>query len=1070
MRLALVITSTYAENSVVPNREAFKDTADLFAERIGVDEAGFEVRRLPASRDLPEALEGLLRDEAGKVESLLVHFSGYVAVKADRGPALLLDGNRLRAFPLSRLRAALEEGAQQSLVILDGLAVVDTGQTPSTVAKTVSDALVSADGTITALVGIEEEFATERRGAYRLTDLFTLSLGHLAKKARGGILSSTAVYQSMQGEVLSFASIPGLEHRGGYFDFVVLEGPGVGGIPDAPFSNERVTQPVAVFQPQVPSLPSIQSLASEASLDQLPLQSETEVRNTNTPPDEPEEQEQPASVREDELIREETPATDSSDAVPNEQAQSAAEEGHLPLAGLYDVPISRSPDGRCPTLAETPEARATNQRDWVAEAAYFPSAPPPRVSTVAAIPMRHPQATDPGVGEESTEFPPEPRPTPVSSRPSRPSIPPTDPAIAASSKAVITLYEELLENLDASEDPRRAEVHAKLGDALRDTQRRAEALFAYERSLDIDPHQEQAFDGACSLYREDGDYTGLVSTIRRKLQATEDDSSRLSLYDLIVHVWLNEAGDVERAIETLEEKLNYAPDDIDTLERLIDAQDRRADLFGRIESRERLARLANANPELRAALWVEAATIAHDELDDLARTFIALEYAIDLGVRLKGSLDATEALLGGRERWLEVIELYERALEVETDTEQAVAIAWRLVQLVLEQSAQDALKPDSLSALIRLSSFNRTLAEAVGSLVRAQTIGPETLDVVQNLRVADPRNLQQLHFLFNLSQSEHLDVAANVASVLSAEGAANERESEFALWLTADSLPTPQRGLENADYDSLLFPADFDRDLTLTLDKLDPALIAADVFGLKSAAQLPKDTPIFDPETSTVTLARSFLWASRLLSVQIPELAMVSDAALPLKLIPQEHRPRIVVDKSLASGLGLPELAFLAARHSALLLPGFTIRDHSADPRMLGSALFVLAAIANSGSRGLKTLGEYEQKVGKRLLSQLDKNDTLMADLQRFFGGVEPTQGQCEDRAFYWLRGVDQIRLRVALLACGCPATALKLNREFSLDGPFTPEEQLDLLAAFAGSPEHCELRSRLGMLTHQGA
>jgi hypothetical protein len=178
----------------------------------------------------------------------------------------------------------------------------------------------------------------------------------------------------------------------------------------------------------------------------------------------------------------------------------------------------------------------------------------------------------------------------------------------------------------------------------------------------------------------------------------------------------------------------------------------------------------------------------------------------------------------------------------------------------------------------------------------------------------------------------------------------------------------------------------------------------------------------------------------------------------------EEKRPRIIVSKALASGFSLPELAYLAARHSALLLPGLAIRDHSSDHRMLGSALYVLGTIVSGNSRILKSLGEYEQKLGKRLSSQIEKNPRLSSEVTRLVGNANASPTECEARAWHWLRAVDQIRLRVALLACGNPVTALKLNREYPLDGPYSSEEQLDIIAAFAGSPEHCELRSRLGI------
>jgi tetratricopeptide (TPR) repeat protein len=1078
MRLALVIHSAYPENTVVPSREAFHDTASLFAEAVGSGDAGFEVKTLDASRDLPETLEELLREHPGKIESLLVHFTGYVAVKADRGPALLLDGARLRAFPLSRLRAAIEEGAQQTFVIIDAIPVVDAEQLPPEVAKTVSEALTSPDGSVSTLVGVEEEWSVTRRGALRLTDLFTLALAHVSQKARGGLVTSSAVYQTMQGDVLSFSNIAGLEHRAGYFDFVLLEGPRVGGFPDSPFGHERTTQPVAVFPPPVPTFPSALPTITAAepapgAADETPLESLPSFERT-------EPNWAPGAA-----INERAPAPEEPVAAPTAAPEQTRES--QPNLGFEDRPLRRGPEGRSPTLAETPQARAMVQREWVSEAAYFPSAPPPRVAPVVATPMLYPQGSLAGFQElaasaaaplaeetalDDSAADEDSRPTPLprasAPRASVPSSPGPELAPEAVSSvearsAEVSHYEALLDGLHGT-DPIRAEVHARLGDALRASHRLAEALFAYERALDIDPHQEQAFDGACSLYRQQRDYAGLVSTIRRKLDATTDESARLSLLDLIVHVWQNEARDLRRTIDAIEERLAITPDDVDSFQRLIDAQEQLGDLFGRLESRERLARLDNADAKLRSALYVEAAKIAHDELDDLARTFLHLEAAIELRVNVQEALRTAEVLLGGRDRWLEVLELYERALELESDSPLAVVIGNRLVQLVLEHSAQDALKPDTISNLIRLAAYDPTLSEATARLVGTQTQGPETLDLAQSLRATGPRNAELLHHLFQLARPSHPDIAANVASVLFAEGAASLDEAEFAKALHTDSLPVPQRALENADYEALIYPADFDREMAISLDQLDQTLILADAFAAKTSVTIPKDATVLDPETSTVTLARSFLWTSRFLAVAIPELAVASDTPTVLRLVLREERPCMIVSKALGSGFNLPELAYLAARHATLLLPGFAIRDHSADPRMLGSALYVLSAVVNGSSRELKALGEYEQKLGKRLSAQLEKNALLMAEAVRVVGRGTASLAECESRAYHFLRAVDHVRLRVALLACGNPAIALKLNRDFPLDGPYTAEEQLDLLAAYAGSPEHCELRSRLGI------
>jgi hypothetical protein len=124
--------------------------------------------------------------------------------------------------------------------------------------------------------------------------------------------------------------------------------------------------------------------------------------------------------------------------------------------------------------------------------------------------------------------------------------------------------------------------------------------------------------------------------------------------------------------------------------------------------------------------------------------------------------------------------------------------------------------------------------------------------------------------------------------------------------------------------------------------------------------------------------------------------------------------------------------------------------------------LFALGAVSDGRKHGVKSLADSEQKLGKRLLVQLDADPSLDIEVDRVVGTDTPSIEECEQRAADWLRAVDQIRLRAALLACGTPSIALALNQRFPLESLWDVDSQLDLLAAFAGSPEHCELRSRL--------
>ena len=240
MRLALVINSTYSENNVVAPRDVFGDTGSLVESRLANADTGFEIVRLNATRDLPEQLEALLETHRADLRELLIHFSGYLAVKPDRGLALLLDGARLRAYPISRLRASISPAAGQSLVIMDVLAVADTPPNLSEIADGLGLALNATTPHVAVLssVALSENVDLKRRGCLRLSDLWLLSLQHHAGQSQGSPVDCTSIVRGLMGETLAYASLPSFNYQRGVGDFLVLPGS-----PSASAQGSSRTQP-----------------------------------------------------------------------------------------------------------------------------------------------------------------------------------------------------------------------------------------------------------------------------------------------------------------------------------------------------------------------------------------------------------------------------------------------------------------------------------------------------------------------------------------------------------------------------------------------------------------------------------------------------------------------------------------------------------------------------------------------------------------------------------------------------------------------------------------------------------
>ena len=405
MRLALVISSNYSENNVVPVRNAFEDTAALVEARLSRDDTEFSTVALKANRDLPEQLDELLEAYLGSLECLLVHFSGYLAVKPDRGPALLLDGGRLRAFPVSRLRAALGQAAQLTFAIMDVVAVMDGNVELEHIAASLGRALHDTTPHVSVLssVALPEQIDLNRRGCSRLTDLWLLSLEDQARNARDALVFSGPVVRGLQSERIAFSSLPSFDYQPSDQDFVIVPGPKVGGFPEEVSALKRATQRSLGVRP-----PGVETDPSSLVDSSVPADS-----NGSNSGDTWVDARHSTEVTDDEIFEDEDMPT------------TPPTIGHRPAVAEVRIPVP--PPLGSSTLGP-PVASASAA--WVGQAAYFPSVPPPtvfpklptppstalpklptppptafpQIPSPPPLPLRSQQGTLPGIEEPPEDF------------------------------------------------------------------------------------------------------------------------------------------------------------------------------------------------------------------------------------------------------------------------------------------------------------------------------------------------------------------------------------------------------------------------------------------------------------------------------------------------------------------------------------------------------------------------------------------------------------------------------------------------------------------------------------------
>lgn len=227
MRLAILAASSYTGSNQVSELSTSEVDLDLLGQRLGEQDAGFAVHIFRAERGLAEAVEQVIAEAGEPIDELFFYFLGYAVVTDERGPALLLAGERLGTFSLKRLRRVLGERAARGLAVLDTVIALDPAADPKQGVEALSSALVNAEAPVNLIASARADGSGVGRSPF--TSLFELVLDwHSVKSIE---LSAEGLYGAMRAEEPMFAELASAQYFAGSEPFVVLRGAAPASLP-----------------------------------------------------------------------------------------------------------------------------------------------------------------------------------------------------------------------------------------------------------------------------------------------------------------------------------------------------------------------------------------------------------------------------------------------------------------------------------------------------------------------------------------------------------------------------------------------------------------------------------------------------------------------------------------------------------------------------------------------------------------------------------------------------------------------------------------------------------------------
>lgn len=631
--------------------------------------------------------------------------------------------------------------------------------------------------------------------------------------------------------------------------------------------------------------------------------------------------------------------------------------------------------------------------------------------------------------------------------------------------AALSNYQKVLTSLDEGDQELRTEVYFRLGSIKRKQGQARQAITNYEKALEIDPAHRPTLEALVAVYSDNKDWKQVVEYKRQILDNVIDGEERYRILNEIGDVWANNAGNLPKAIEALEEALELKPEDHPLLHKLLQhyqGAERWSDMIATIE---RIAAMEK-NPDRKSKYHYTMAQLFRDKENDQDRAVEHFNFALDNDPAFLKAFEAINKILTAQKDWKNMERAFRKMLhriagKGNTDLEFNL---WHNLGLIY----RDRLKqPEAGVEAFRMSSRlkpedmqeRQILAELYEQAGQLDNAVAELQDVLKRdaMRIDPYQALYKLYMKAGMFDRAWC-VAAALAFLKKADGEQlaffEERRPKGMLGFRAR--------LDNEQWVLNVFHPEQDKILGKIFEMITPAARTAKLLQLKAARQLPEIPKKFqqDPGTTTVTFAKAFFGATQILALQAPALYVRNDVPGALTVAPMDP-PSSVAGATVLSGFTPQELMFLIGKHLTYYRGEHYIKTLFPSLTELKTLLLTAVKIAmpdfplpDDMQKGVMTtaqeLVKYMQPVqadGLRLVVKRFVDEGAKADIKK------------------WMQTSDTTAIRAGFVLCGDLEMAAKLIRaEPVVAGDLSPSEKLKELIQYAVSEQYFNARAALGI------
>jgi tetratricopeptide (TPR) repeat protein len=489
--------------------------------------------------------------------------------------------------------------------------------------------------------------------------------------------------------------------------------------------------------------------------------------------------------------------------------------------------------------------------------------------------------------------------------------------------------------------------------------------------------------------------------------------------------------------------------------------------------RRRLDAMEGSRHKVRELVAI--ARILQAELHDAESAIQALEVARAIDRSRLGVLQALRRGYESLGRWENAAEVIGTMAEVAGSSAERASLRYAQSRVALDQLGDEGRAIASLEAALE---EDPTHAEAAAALTRLRSARGE-LDAAAREQIAERRFAEgdEGAALSELETAAALEPmrASLYARMFEAHRRAGRTDAALLAAMSLEELGeaevdqqvligqfrqvTPVRA--RASFDAQAWQAvrapGSDEVLGALFAAIESAAVATRIDELRRRRKLSKVDPAHRlSETSTASVARSFQWAARVLSIQCPDLYVADQVAGGIGAI-QAAAPSTALGPEVLRGPSVKDLAFLAGRHLTYYRPEYHVLVYYPTREELTNLLLAAVQIAMPEPTS-PSLGAPVRALHARMERRItpDEREALAEAVAQ----LDARGGRAALGA--WIRSVELTAARVGLVLCGDLASAAAIVRsESRAVGGLPAEAKRGDLVAFGASRAHAALRVR---------